>query len=176
MFDGSLSRTTQALVFTLPPHPFPLTFTNDLMLRLALAADRVSGSIISNQSGPSSFSPNPGLPFVAVLISKSIAYTSIYYARGDATPVETAGSVSTDSRVTGAFDGYLAAEYINPAARRPAAFILLPVLVGIKAARFARPFQASALTPTACRSRQALAAGRLTPRSTGSSRRRLEPR
>ena len=38
-----------------------------------------------------------------------------------------------------------------------------PVLVGIKAPHFARPFQASALTPTVRRSLQAFTAGRLTP-------------
>ena len=96
---------------------------NDLVLRLTLAADRVSGSIISNQSHPSSFAPSSGLPFVVVLISKSIANTSIFYAPGDATPVDTVGSVSTDGRVTGAFDGYLAAEYINPMFRCSGHFI-----------------------------------------------------
>jgi len=40
-----------------------------------------------------------------------------------------------------------------------------PVLVGDKAPRFARPFQASALTPTVRRSLQAFTAGRLTPKS-----------
>jgi hypothetical protein len=122
-FDGNLMLTTQTLVFTLPRASNPVATFNDLVLRLTLAADRVSGSIISNQSHPSSFAPSSGLPFVVVLISKSIAITSIFYAPGDATPVDTAGSVSTNGRVTGAFDGYLAAEYINPMFRCTGHFI-----------------------------------------------------
>jgi hypothetical protein len=108
-FDGNLALTTQTLVFTLPRVSISDAFTNDLVLRLTLAVNRVSGSIISNESHPTSFAPNPGFPGVWVLISKSIAYIP-----GGATLVDTAGSVSADGRVTGAFDGYLAAEYINP--------------------------------------------------------------
>jgi hypothetical protein len=110
-FDSTLTVSTQALVFFNPGSDGLHQIPDDLVLRLTLDADRVSGSVVSRLAYPSSVAPNCCFPLgsIQVHISKSAEYGG-----NVATPVETSGSVNTDGRVTGAFDGYVAAEYINP--------------------------------------------------------------
>ena len=111
LYDGNLDVQGNTLTFTMPENL--LVYWTFLTLRLTVAADRASGTIVSDGAIARAIAwvvGGHGYP-ARTLIG---AERSSTYPQTSMSPAATAGTVGGDGRIAGAFDGYLFSDDINP--------------------------------------------------------------